>query len=690
VQPSDLAHLVVPSDPQLHPDRARTAYVRTGIDVDDDRYVRTIHLHDGSVDRPFTQGPGDATPRWSPDGRWLAFLRTGSEEGAKAQLHVMPTDGGEAEQRTDLPLGVSDLAWSPDGRWLVVVAGRWDGQVAELDDDERRRRPKRITRVPYRADGRGWIHDRTAKLHLVEAAGGIGPILLDTGPRDVSAPDWHPDGTSIAYVSDPDDWPETEPHSQIFALRLPGEAELAGASVAVADGDGGAGGQAQVPSLAVERHALTPPGMWEAVHHSPDGTVFATGLEDPYQWPGTPGIWQVSRPGATSEDARLVPLTVHLDQAVTPGSPPCATIGPRFVAGGFLTVLEGRGTSGIVRVDLAHFDPDRDRTPAVTELVGGPRAVTGYGVSDDGEVAVFTATDPATPGELLRFEDGAERPLTDLAGAFRERVEVCRTQRFTVERDGVELDVWAVLPPGFDSAGEQRVPVLLNIHGGPTAQYGEHFFDEFQVEAAAGYLVVGTNPRGSSGRGTEWARAVVGAWGEEDSVDTLDLEAVVDATCERFPQADPERVGIMGGSYGGYATARLLARTDRYGSAIVERGLLQWGSFSGTSDIGPYFDRMFLGRSLDDGAEVHHAASPARTAHRITTPTLVLHSEADWRCPAEQGEQLFMALKRAGTETEMVRFPDEGHELSRSGTPRHRVERFEIVLEWHARHLSRA
>jgi dipeptidyl aminopeptidase/acylaminoacyl peptidase len=686
VQPSDLQHLVVPSDPQLHPDGVRTAYVHTGIDVEDDRYVRTIHLHDGTTDRRFTHGPGDSMPRWSPDGRWLAFLRKGSEEGAKAQLHVLPADGGEAEQRTDLPLGVTDLAWSPDCRRLIVVAGRWDDEVADLDDDERRRRPKRITRVPYRADGRGWIHDRTARLHLVEATGGARPILLDTGTREVSAPDWHPDGTSIAYVSDPDDWPETEPHSQVFRLRLPDDADLAAAAPA-ADDD--ADGDAELRTAAVERSPVTPPGMWQAVHHAPEGTVFTTGLEDPYQWPGTPAIWLVSRPGATREDAQLVPLTAHLDQAVTPGSPPCATVGPRFVDGGFLTVLEGRGTSGIVRVDLAGFDPDRDGSPRVTELVGGPRAVTGYGASENGEVMVFTATDPATPGELLRREDGVERPLTRLGASFREQVEVRETQRFTVARDGIELDVWAVLPPGFDTAPERRFPVLLNIHGGPTAQYGEHFFDEFQVEAAAGYLVVGTNPRGSSGRGTDWARAVVGAWGEEDSVDTLDLEAVVDATCDRFPQADPERVGIMGGSYGGYATARLLARTDRYGSAIVERGLLQWESFAGTSDIGPYFDRMFLGRALDDGAEVHHAASPARTAHRITTPTLVLHSEADWRCPAEQGEQLFMALKRAGTVTEMVRFPDEGHELSRSGAPRHRVERFEIVLDWHARHLDR-
>ena len=530
--------------------------------------------------------------------------------------------------------------------------------------------------------------------------------------RDVTSPIWHPDGTSIAYISDPDDWPQTEPHSQVFALTVPDVPPAARAAAPSAapltDAAGGHppsadGAGDRPPAVEVARVPLTPPGMWTDVRYDPEGQVFVTGLRDPFDWPGTPAIWLLHRdPGAggTHADAgagsqlrdpagaRLVPLTVHLDRDVQPGSPGLATNGPRFVHDGFLAAMEGRGTTGIVHVRLAGFDPAGDRPPEVTEVVGGPRAVTGFGVSDDAEVVVFTATDPTSPGELYRATEGRERCVTDLTHAFRAEVDVRPTERFAFERDGVELDVWATLPPGFDDAAPGSVPVLFNIHGGPTAQYGEHFFDEFQVEAGAGYLVVGTNPRGSSGRGTEWARAVVGAWQEEDSVDTLDLEAVIDATCARYAQVDPARVGIMGGSYGGYATARLLARTDRYRSAIVERGLLQWESFVGTSDLGPYFDRMFLAAALLEGREAYAAASPVHTASRITTPTLVLHSDSDWRCPPEQGEQFFAALLRAGVPAEMVRFPDEGHELSRSGTPKHRVERFEAVLDWHGSHLG--
>jgi dipeptidyl aminopeptidase/acylaminoacyl peptidase len=677
VRPSDLDHLAVPGDPQLHPDRVRTAYVLTEVDVEEDRYHRTIHLHDGAGTRRFTHGPSDTSPRWSPDGRWLAFLRKGTEPTDKPQLYVMPADGGEGRRRTDLPFGVSEFAWSPDSTRLVLVASVWREDVADLDEEERARRPRRITRLPYRSDTRGFIHDRTPHLHVVDVVGSLDPVRLDTGGTDVSAPVWTADGRAVSYVADPADWPETEPHTQVLQVAVPPTEELA-------RHDG---------PLVVEPTPLTPPGMWVAVHHDAAGRTIVTGLEDPFAWPGTPGLF-LRRPTPEGGTA-LVPLTRHLDADVTPGSPPSSTVGPRFVPGGLLTMLEGRGRQGVVRLDLDldRLDGPSDEDaaalgPASTEVVGGRRAVTGFSASQDGGVVVFTATDPATPGELYRLEDGRERCLTDLAHAFRAKVDVRPTQRFAFERDGTELDVWAVLPAGFDDAAPGSVPVLFNIHGGPTAQYADAFFDEFQVEAGAGYLAVGTNPRGSSGRGTHWARAVVEAWGAEDSVDTLDLEAVVDAVCARFPQADPARVGVMGGSYGGYATARLLARTDRYASAIVERGLLQWESFGGTSDIGAYFDRMFLGASLLEGTEVHAAASPMRTAHRITTPTLILHSEADWRCPIEQGEQLFVALKRAGVDTEMVRFPDEGHELSRSGAPKHRVERFEVVLDWHGRYLA--
>jgi dipeptidyl aminopeptidase/acylaminoacyl peptidase len=224
--------------------------------------------------------------------------------------------------------------------------------------------------------------------------------------------------------------------------------------------------------------------------------------------------------------------------------------------------------------------------------------------------------------------------------------------------------------------------VLLNIHGGPATQYGFGFFDEFQVYAGAGFAVVACNPRGSSGRGLEFARAVrADGWG---TVDLFDVTAALESALERFPQLDPERIGIMGGSYGGFMTAWTTAKDKRYKSAIVERALTSFPSFNGTSDIAPQFGLNYLGtRELLPNWE----KSPLAFASDIMTPTLIIHSEDDYRCPIEQGEQLLLALWMNGVDAEMLRFPGEGHELSRSGKPKHRLERFQAILDWHNRYL---
>jgi dipeptidyl aminopeptidase/acylaminoacyl peptidase len=241
--------------------------------------------------------------------------------------------------------------------------------------------------------------------------------------------------------------------------------------------------------------------------------------------------------------------------------------------------------------------------------------------------------------------------------------------------------VWALVPPG-----EESVPVLLNIHGGPASQYGWGFFDEFQVFAAAGYAVVACNPRGSTGRGLSHARAVVGdGWGV---VDVEDVTNVIEDALRRNSRLDADRLGVMGGSYGGFLTAWLIAKDHRYKSAVVERALLSFTSFAGTSDIGGMFPKIYAGVDLVDGPEVLWEKSPLSIAHQIETPTLILHSENDFRCPIEQAEQLFMILKRQGVDAELLRFPGEGHELSRSGKPKHRQERFEAIIEWHDRRLT--
>lgn len=643
MRPEDLALLRTVSDPQFHPDGRRVAFVVTGLDLDDDRYVSRIHLSgpvapssgDSIGSRVLTHGPGDSHPRWSPDGRWLAFLRRGPEDGAERQLVVLSDEGGEAFPVTDFPLGAVGFDWAPDSERLVVVGRSWIEELADLDDDERRRRPRRITRTPYRGDDRGWIVDRRDHLYLVRRDAQPGEEeLLTAGDFDEVAPRWHPSEDRIAFLSARHDDRVTEPGEQVFELDLDTR----------------------------EVRARTEVGYFGGVAYAPDGRLHAVGLEDALAWPSPMRVLAIDGDRATDR-------TAGLDRNVV------SAADLTFLAdGSILARVEDRGRVRVVRL------PADGGSEVVLD---GDRTVSGVTARPDGSAIAVTVDDPTDPGELVWVEDGEERTVSDVNARFRDEVGIVPTRHLTYERDGVEIDAWVLLPPGDADA----VPLLLNIHGGPTAQYGFTFFDEFQVYAAAGYAVVGTNPRGSSGRGQDWMRAVVGSWGDNESVDMLDLRAAVDAAIESSERIDPDRVGIMGGSYGGYATARILASDDRFSSAVVERGLLQWESFSGTSDIGQYFDRMFLGTSLKDDPGGHRLASPVALASRVTAPTLVLHSEEDWRCPIEQAEQFFAALLRHGVEAEFVRFPGEGHELSRSGTPRHRVERFAAILDWHARFL---
>ncbi|MGI9610972.1 MAG: alpha/beta hydrolase family protein, partial [Acidimicrobiia bacterium] len=365
-----------------------------------------------------------------------------------------------------------------------------------------------------------------------------------------------------------------------------------------------------------------------------------------------------------------------LDRNLVSHGPDLAPGGPQWLDDGrAYSTLEDSGRIRVIEIQ-------QDGT--TSDLVGGDRVITGVSPRGDGTAFAFVASAPDDPGELHWWEDGEELPLTSLNAAFRDAVQLVRPERFLIEHEGVAIEGWIYLAPGDES-----VPVLFNIHGGPATQYGYGFFDEFQVYVDAGYGVVATNPRGSSGYGLDHVRSIVGTWQQSDPPDVRDLETAVDAAAAVEPRLDLDRVGIMGGSYGGLMTARLIGRSDRYRSAVAERGVYNFRSFAGTSDIGPSFTQMYFERPVAEIPDVLWAASPLALAPNVTTPTLLIHSETDHRAPIEQSQQLFAALLAAGVETEFAWFPrGQSHELSRSGDPSLRLERFNLILAWHDRYLK--
>lgn len=626
MKPSDIALVNLPSDPRFDPSGSRIAFVVSTPDVDHDRYTRVIWISDQNGVRRFTAGPGDSAPRWSPDGSHLAFLR--SVDGKPAQVAVMPVNGGEPRIVSDFEFGASGLEWSPDGSRIAVNATTPTEEWSGLDEDERKRRPRRVKWMPYRFDTLGAMDDRSRQVWLVDPTGEEDPRNLTPGEFDASFHDWSPDGTRLVVISD----------------REPQRGLLAG--VNVYEVDLGSGELSQVGDR----------GHWGVASYRPDGALHLIGAPSP----AYPDLTTLHRVEA---DGTLTDLTRHLDR-----SSASLAAGPPFIRWEGDTAVVALEDSG--RTSLIKVSP----TGEVEAVVDGDRAVTGAD-SREGRV-VFTDSSSVSPGELHLIDGGETATLTAL-----NTVDLGLVTPSHFRAGPEEIDTWVFMPEG-----DGPVPLLLNIHGGPASQYGFGFFDEFQIYVSAGFGVVACNPRGSSGRGREFLRAVVGdGWG---TVDLEDIDTAVTEALERFPRLDPNRMGIMGGSYGGFMTSWTIAFQSRWKSAVVERALTNFTSFAGTSDIGPTFPYMYTDADYPDAWKVWWEKSPLAYAHQVSTPTLVLHSENDFRCPIEQGEQYFTALLRNGTSTEMVRFPGESHELTRSGKPKHRVERFEAILDWHQRYLT--
>ena len=620
--------------PRVSPDGSRVAHVVATCDLDENTTVSRIWLDGG----PVTAGPHDAQPAWSHDGRRLAFTGRRGENKGEATLHVMPTDGpGEVRTVCTLPEAITTVAWSPDDRHLAFISRtrheRYDAK------DESWQAPRKIEHYSSRLNGENWIFDRPAHVYVVAADGTGSPSNLTPGEFQHSGISWLPDSSGIVTSAARHDGRDVDLAVDIYRVGLDGEVE----ALTNRSGDYG------LPSV------------------SPDGTLVAVvGNDDPLTYPQNPrvGLVPLEGGGTVRWISEGLDRTFH---SMSCGDAPVWVDDTTVLA-----AADDRGTTHIHRLTVDGKPPER--------LTDGKRVVTGFDWKSDTLATAETTVDRSA--ELFVESDGDRTQRTDvgMAGLGWEHFLAPCT-------DGSdEIDAWIVRPDGFDP--DASYPVLLNVHGGPHAQYGEAFFDEAQFQAAAGFVVVVSNPRGSSGRHEGWGQAIMGpkhrrrpgsGWG---TVDVDDVLAVLDTALEQYSFCDADRVGMLGGSYGGYMATTLAARHgERFKGICSERSVNNLLTEEWSSDIGMMFRAEHGPDPVADPGE-YLRMSPSTVANDIHVPMLIIHSEEDWRCPINQAEELWATLKWLGRDVTFYRFPGENHELSRSGSPVHRCQRAEIILDW--------
>lgn len=639
VAPADFHELVGVEDPAVHPAGDRVAFVRREPESDDE-YGTAIHVAEvpsGDTRRLTVESGTDSQPRWHPDGDSLAFVSDRLTDDERPQLWLLPLDGGEARQVTEVAGGVSELAWSPDGSTLLFTqsvtpedaeAGRDIEVPASFEPEEPD--PRVIDRTIYRAHER-YFDRRRSRLYLVDPADDTVEPIDDWADADQVMPVWGDDQT-IFYLErvgeDPDD-------SLDHALIARDLAEETAETVAHIEG--------------------YPTG----IAATSDGQVIAA-----YNPTPRPTLKQTRLERIDTATGDRVELATALDRSV---------YGPIRLDSNESNAFVLTPDTGAVVIRQVPLDGGK-----TTVHTGEDATVAGFDL--DGGTLAYVQSEWDHPGDLFAQEIGSddESRLTVVNADYLESHEVTEPEAHWFEGSDGEIQGWLLTPPASADATDPY-PLVLEIHGGPHSMWTTSgtMWHEFQSLAGAGYAVLWTNPRGSIGYGQEHAAAIADDWGD---VTHDDLMVALDAVVGR-DDIDEEQLFVTGGSFGGYQTSWTIGRTDRFEAAVAQRGVYDLPAFFGTSDAYRLIESEFDATPWDDQSYLYER-SPTSLVESVDTPTLLIHSDDDYRTPAATAEMYFRALRKLEVPTRLVRYPREGHELSRSGEPAHRVDRIERIIRW--------